>query len=87
MFQDLDLRSIVGGGVGFHAVKTANTTFDLLAGINYTGASFSSLILSQGPPVTTYSQSDSTAALTVGDNFAHKLGKNSMFTDCWLQER
>jgi len=28
--QDLDLRYILGGGIGFHAIKTANTTLDLL---------------------------------------------------------
>ena len=82
--QALDLRSILGGGIGFHAVKTANTILDLLAGVNYTHESFSGLVLSQGPPVTTYSRSDSSSALTVGDNFTHKLGKNSVVTQSFF---
>jgi len=31
-FQDLDLRNVVGGGLGYHVIKTANTTFDVFAG-------------------------------------------------------
>lgn len=82
--QALDLRSILGGGIGFHAVKTANTTLDLLAGVNYTHEGFSGLVFSQGPPVTTYSRSDGSSALTVGDNFTHKLGKNSVLTQSFF---
>ena len=85
--QNLDLRYILGGGIGFHAIKTPNTTLDLLAGINYTHESFSDLMENEaGPPPVTifYNHSDSSAALTVGDNFTHKLGKNSMFTQSFL---
>jgi putative salt-induced outer membrane protein YdiY len=85
--QNLDLRYILGGGIGFHAIKTPNTTLDLLAGINYTHESFSGLTEANPapPPATiTYNHSDSSAALTVGDNFTHKLGKNSMFTQSFL---
>ncbi len=82
--QNLDLRYILGGGIGFHAIKSPNTTLDLLAGINYTHESFSGLVLTQGPPEVTYNHSDSSAALTVGDNFMHKLGKNSVFTQSFL---
>jgi putative salt-induced outer membrane protein YdiY len=82
--QNLDLRYILGGGIGFHAIKTPNTTLDLLAGINYTHESFSDLVFSQGPPEVTYNHSDSSAALTVGDSFMHKLGKNSVFTQSLL---
>ncbi len=85
--QNLDLRYILGGGIGFHAIKTPNTTLDLLAGINYTHESFSDLMETEPgpPPVTTfYNHSDSSAALTVGDNFMHKLGKNSVFTQSFL---
>src|SRR5437870_11320732 len=31
--QDLNLRSVFGGGLGLHAIKTPNTTLDLLGGI------------------------------------------------------
>ena len=82
--QDLDLRYILGGGIGFHAIKHPNTTLDLLAGINYTHESFSGLVSSVGPPEVTYDHSDSSAALTVGDNFMHKIGANSVFTQSFL---
>jgi putative salt-induced outer membrane protein YdiY len=81
--QNLDLRYILGGGIGFHAIKTPNTTLDLLAGINYTHESFSGLTNPTPPPLV-YDHSDSSAALTVGDNFMHKLGKNSVFTQSFL---
>ncbi len=85
--QNLDLRYILGGGLGYHAIKTPNTTLDLLAGINYTHESFSDLMETNPtpPPATlTYNHSDSSAALTVGDNFSHKLGANSVFTQSFL---
>ena len=85
--QNLDLRYILGGGIGYHAVKTPNTTLDLLAGINYTHESFSDLMETNAapPPVTIfYNHSDSSAALTVGDNLTHKLGKNSVFTQSFV---
>ncbi|MGD0214540.1 MAG: DUF481 domain-containing protein [Terriglobales bacterium] len=90
--QNLDLRYILGGGMGLHAIKTPNTTLDLLAGINYTHESFSGLTNPEPPPTCLaptdpscfYSHSDSQAALTVGDNFTHKLGKNSVLTQTFL---
>jgi putative salt-induced outer membrane protein YdiY len=85
--QDLDLRYILGGGIGLHAIKTPNTTLDLLAGINYTHESFSGLVQTNPapPPATiTYNHSDGSPALTVGDNFTHKLGKNIVFTQSFF---
>lgn len=34
--QDFNLRSVFGGGLGFHAIKTSATTLDFLDGIAYT---------------------------------------------------
>ncbi|HSR07345.1 MAG TPA: DUF481 domain-containing protein, partial [Bryobacteraceae bacterium] len=34
--QSLNLRSIFGGGLGYHAIKRVRTTLDLLGGANYT---------------------------------------------------
>jgi hypothetical protein len=85
--QNLDLRYILGGGIGYHAIKTPKTTLDLLAGINYTHESFSDLMQTNPappPPTLFYDHSDSTAALTVGDNFSRKIGKNSVFTQSFL---
>src|SRR5580700_11540529 len=34
--QDLNLRQIYSGGLGVHIINNPNTTFDFLAGVNYT---------------------------------------------------
>jgi small nuclear ribonucleoprotein (snRNP)-like protein len=40
-FQNLDLRFVIGGGAGFHALKTEASRLDLLAGFDYNHSSFS----------------------------------------------
>jgi putative salt-induced outer membrane protein YdiY len=40
-FQNLDLRFVFGGGLGFHAVKTERSQLDLLAGVDFNRSSFS----------------------------------------------
>jgi putative salt-induced outer membrane protein len=81
--QDLNLRSILGGGAGLHVIKNAATTLDLLAGANYTHESFGG-VPSPLPPPPTYSYSESLAALTLGDSFTHKLGKSTIITQSFL---
>jgi len=73
--QTLDLRSIVGGGLGFHAIKRESTTLDLLAGGNYTHESYSAPFDPNLPNVT----SRSLGALTLGDEFSHKV-RNTVIT-------
>ena len=63
--QTLDLRSLFGGGLGLHAIKNENTTLDLLAGANYTHEKY-------------FAFSRNFAALTLGDEFMHKLGKTTV---------
>lgn len=76
--QSLDLRSILGGGLGFHAIKSDTTTLDLLAGANYTHESYSSFTI---PPDTFVAAiSRSLAGATLGDEFMHKVGKNTVIT-------
>jgi putative salt-induced outer membrane protein len=81
--QDLDLRSILGGGIGFHAIKNPNTTLDLLTGANYTHESYSG-VPNPNPPPDTYSYSQSLGALTLGDAFTHKLGKSTNVTQSFI---
>lgn len=40
-FQNLDLRFVLGGGLGFHAVKTERSQLDLLGGIDFNRSKFS----------------------------------------------
>jgi putative salt-induced outer membrane protein YdiY len=67
--QDLDFRSIVGGGFGWHAVKTPRQTFDILGGLVWTHETYS-----PGP-------TNSFAALDLGEQYTCKLGANSLFTE------
>jgi len=70
--QDLNLRQIYSGGLGMHVINTPTTTFDVLAGANYTretyggGADYVSRNL---------------AGITVGEDFMHKFGKSTTVTE------
>jgi putative salt-induced outer membrane protein YdiY len=81
--QDLNLRAILGGGIGFHMIKNAKTTLDILAGGNYTHESYAD-VASPNPPPSTYSYTQSLAALTLGDAFNYKLGKSTVVTQGFL---
>lgn len=76
--QHLNLRSTAGGGLGVHAIKSASTMLDLLAGANYTHESYGAFIDSAGTPVAALSHS--LGALTFGDAFTHKVGKGTVIT-------
>ena len=79
--QNLDLRSVFGGGIGAHAIKSDSTTLDLLAGVNYTHESYSAFFNPPNPPnVLVAAVSHSLAGLTLGDEFMHKLGKSTVLT-------
>jgi hypothetical protein len=43
--QHLDLQNVIAGGVGYHLIKTQNTTFDLFGGVGYNQEYFSSYSL------------------------------------------
>ena len=63
--QGLNLRSVFGGGVGYHAIKNDNTTLDFLGGVNYTRESYTTL-------------HRNLVALTLGEELMHKLGKSTV---------
>jgi putative salt-induced outer membrane protein YdiY len=65
--QDLNLRSILGGGLGFHAIKTDRTTLDFLVGPNYTRENYTTV-------------TNSFVALTLGEELSHKLGASTVVT-------
>lgn len=75
--QSLDLQQIYSGGLGWHVINHPTTTFDVLAGLNYTRDSYSgATILS---PNTSVSQNF--PALTLGEDFTKKIGGSSAFTE------
>jgi hypothetical protein len=70
-FQDLDLRFVIGGGAGFHAVKTDRNRLDLLTGAAYSRASFSTPLVRNS------------AELYWGDEYSLKLGSATTLTQSY----
>lgn len=83
--QFLDLRSVYSGGFGFHAIKTAATTLNILGGVNYTHEVYSDgpeLLPPTTPPVfTSYGVTNRFVALTLGEELTQKLGKSTVVTE------
>ncbi len=65
--QDLNLRSIFGGGLGLHAIKTDRTTLDFLVGPNYTREDYTTI-------------TNSFLALTLGEELTQKVGATTVVT-------
>ena len=66
--QGLNLRSVFGGGLGFHAIKNDSTTLDFLGGLNYTRESYTTL-------------HRNLVALTLGEELMHKMGKSTVVNE------
>jgi putative salt-induced outer membrane protein len=76
--EELNVRGIYSGGLGVHVIDTGRTTFDFLAGANYTRETYS--VGPTGiPPVGGLVRN--LAGITVGEDFTRKLGKASVFTE------
>jgi putative salt-induced outer membrane protein YdiY len=65
--QDLNLRSVLGGGVGYHLIKRERATLELLGGANFTRESYVEI-------------QRNFAAGQSGEEFKLKLGKNMSLT-------
>jgi putative salt-induced outer membrane protein len=78
--QFLDLRGVYGGGFGYHVIKSDATTLDILGGLNFTHETYSNgPLLSTPPPVfASYGVTNRFAALTLGEELTHKLGKSTL---------
>lgn len=66
--QGLNLRSVFGGGLGYHVIKSERTTLDLLGGADYTHESYTAF-------------SRNVVALIVGEELTHKLGKSTSLNE------
>ena len=65
--QELNLRSVLGGGLGFHVINTDETTLDFLVGPNYTREKYDTV-------------TNSFAALSLGEELTRKLGASTVLT-------
>jgi putative salt-induced outer membrane protein len=66
--QNLNLRSVLGGGLGFHAINTNRTTLDFLGGANYTKENYIGM-------------DRNFAALTLGEELTYKLGTSTVLAE------
>lgn len=83
--QNLDLRGLYGGGLGYHAIKSDATVLDFLGGINYTHETYSNgpqVVPPTVPPTfISYGVTHRFAAITLGEELMHKLGKSTVVTE------
>ncbi len=66
--QNLNLRSVLGGGLGFHVINTGRTTVDLFGGVNYTKENYIGM-------------DRNFAALTLGEELTYKLGASTVLAE------
>ena len=69
-FQHLDLRSVLGGGLGAHVIKTDNTMFDVYLGGDYDREKFSA-----NPPLVLTATTRHVAEVDAGEELSWKLNK------------
>lgn len=67
--QELDLRLLLGGGLGWHLWKNDTTTFDAFAGTNWNKEYYSNDV------------DLSSAELQVGEELSHQLSERFLFTE------
>ncbi|MEP6467764.1 MAG: DUF481 domain-containing protein [Parafilimonas sp.] len=70
-FQNLDLRFVLGGGFGFHAIKTDRNHLDVLGGLAYNRSTFST-------PLTR-----NAAEVYWGDEYSLKLSGSTSFVQSY----
>jgi len=76
--QGLNIRAVGGGGIGFHAIKTDNTTLDILGGLVYTHENYTESF--PAPSTGTFTLIHNIFGAQAGDEFTHKVGKSTLIT-------
>ena len=76
--QDLELRSTVSGGFGWHAFKDKNQFLDVTGGFAWTHENYSAVA---GGETTTPASSNSFASLNIGEQYSRKFGASSVLTE------
>ena len=79
--QELDLRTVVGGGFGYHLYNKPKQQFDALGGLVWTHESYSPVPPIAPATVATPAEVNSFAALDLGEAYNLKFGANSVITE------
>jgi putative salt-induced outer membrane protein YdiY len=88
-FQHLDLRNVLGGGAGYHAIKTKNTTFDLFGGGSFDQEYFSAytvMTTNPAPPPATIvtavaSNTRKSGEAVLGEEFDTKVNARTTISE------
>ena len=78
-FQDLDLRNVVGGGLGYHVINTKATTFDVFAGGSYDQDFFGAVAATATIPATP-AITRKTGEVVLGETFNAKINNRTTIT-------
>lgn len=83
--QNLNLRNVFGGGLGYHVVKAKNTQFDVFGGASFNQEYYSSyLTTNPAPPpfeITVPAQSRHSGEIVLGESLGMKLGPRTMVSE------
>lgn len=77
-FLNLDLRSVLGGGFGWHVIKSDRTTFDISAGLTWNREKFTIPLSGPSTP-TSSSLVRNSGEFLIGEESTHKLGRLRLF--------
>src|SRR5207253_10114439 len=76
--QNLNLRNVLGGGPGYHVIKSKNTQFDVFGGASFDQEYFSSYTTANPAPppalILVGSQSRHSAEIVAGESLGTELG-------------
>jgi putative salt-induced outer membrane protein len=75
-FQHLDLRNVLGGGLGYHVYKSKNATFDVFG-----GGDFEQEYFSPNPPVTPTNTTRKTGEIVAGEELDMKINGRTTFSE------
>jgi len=85
VLQNLDLRNDLGGGFGYHLVKSKNTQFDVFGGGSFNQEYFSAYTTANpAPPPATVdvpAESRHSAEIVLGESLGTKLGPRTVVTE------
>jgi putative salt-induced outer membrane protein YdiY len=83
--QNLDLRNVIGGGLGYRLIHSKNTQFDVFGGASFNQEYFSSYLTANPTPppdeILVPSETRHSAELLVGETLSTKLASRTTFTE------
>lgn len=77
-FQDLNLRFVVGGNFGYHAIKTMRSQLDVLGGFDYIRSNYFTPVTTPPTPVT---PNQSAGEIMAGEDYTLKLNANTSLVE------